>query len=876
MSLKFTSTWAKTPVASAVGLLSLLGSLMPAHAQEGEKAKEANKPESAQLERVSVTINKRAELVENVAASVSVMGSRFIERNNIKDFEDVVDFSPSIALTPAPGSGTSSINMRGIGTIQYGMGTSPDVAIVVNDIPVVLQTGAFQDLADVEKVEILKGPQSTLFGRNAIAGAVVITSKRAAGKLGGSASTLITSDGERRVKAGYGGSINDEFAFRVAASVTDFPGNVNNLTTGQKVNGKGAKTFMSRFLWSPTQDFDIELSPRYNRSFGTSTVAFNGIAPDPSKFNATTGVQPSIGTVMYNSSSLPGLPAAVPNQSNQPVSLLGDPSVPGSALYGINVGPRNVDIRKDYLPPNTTETKGIGLRINRRADNGASLSYIAGVESSLSWDYMDQDGFDVPVTQYMKTASGKVYGINEGLTQRGFYDSKSVTQELRFTSSDEGDVRFVGGLWHSYFNTHRHFWRGNALLSQTSPVEMDVQNPTTNLAVFGNANWDISPKFTLEGGLRINKEISGYSYQRAAGPADVFAPTVFVESQNNAETAVTGKLSVRYQIDKNMSAYLLHSIGYKGLAYDITSGLTAAFKDPVASQHAKNYELGLKGNFLQNTLSVNFAAFNSIFTNWQQRGSLYDEESMTLSSTKLMSIPKVTSRGIELDMAAVVAQRLRLNFGIALMKAEYGHYLSSSCYNDTSNVQQVAATYYAKADGTPSTVIKTPAMGADGSVVGKNVECKPYPGKATGPLGDTVAAYNSGLAFQDLDGRALLNAPKIKFNIGGQYDIDTGSLPFKAFLTASLRYTSERQTALNQDPRFIKPVEKIVNVGVGFSDQQDKYKLNLFVNNLFDKQYTNYLLYNNSSGVINNALVTQWNPARDAFRYYGARFDMKF
>lgn len=821
----------------AVAVLTVLGSLIPAQAQQSDNSKTTDNPDSGKLDRVVVTVNKRAELVENVAASVSVMSERFIERNNIKDFDDLVNYAPSITLSPSTNNSGVGINMRGIGTIQYGMGTSPDVAIVVNDIPIVLQGAAFQDLADVQRVEILKGPQSTLFGRSAIAGAMVITSKPAGGLLGGSGSAVITSDGEHRIKAAYGGTVSDGFAYRVAASESNFPGNVNNLTDGSKVNGNGGKTFMSRFLWTLTPDLDVEISPRYNWSKSTCcALVFSGLSVvDPTK---------PIGSFTVNGTALTPLVAGG-------ATVSGDPSAPGSALYGINVGRRNVDIRNDYPNGNTNETVGSGLRVNRRFDSGSTLSYIAGFERSKSWDVRDQDFVDLSTLPFMKNGAGQLSGMVGGVTQNGINDSRAVTQELRLTSPDDGAVRYVAGLWYSYFNTYRHFARGVTGLSITSPVEMDVNNPTTQIAAYANANWDFSPGFTLEGGLRLNREISGYTYSRSAGPTGVYSPTVFLESQDNAENAITGKLSLRYQFTKDLSGYVLHTTGYKGMAYDITSTMSPAVSNPVASETAKNYELGLKGNFLEDTLSMSFAAFNTTFNNWQQKGTSIDETGVATGNV-LLSIPKVTTQGVELDMSAVLSRRLRLNFGLALTDAHYGTYLGS-CYTDATN----------------TAVSPGSTVGILGGVAGRNSNCTNVPTKSTtGVAGVTP--------LQDIDGMQLVNAPKVKVNIGGQYDLDMGTLPYKVFLTGSMRYVSERQQQVSMDPRFIKPAEKITNIGMGISDLKEIYKLSLFVNNLFDEQYGGYLIYNNSGGVIGNALVRTWTPNRDAFRYFGARFDMKF
>src|SRR5258706_13473741 len=135
----------------------------PAAAQE-EKDKDKKK-----LESITVTGNKRVEKLEHVPLAISVLTEEMIERNNVRDIQDVINLSPALSITYGTTPANNGINMRGIGTTSIGIGVEADVAVIFDDIPIGMQVKAFSDLMDVQRISILKRPPSTLFGKCAIA-----------------------------------------------------------------------------------------------------------------------------------------------------------------------------------------------------------------------------------------------------------------------------------------------------------------------------------------------------------------------------------------------------------------------------------------------------------------------------------------------------------------------------------------------------------------------------------------------------------------------------------------------------------------------------------------------------------------------------------
>jgi iron complex outermembrane receptor protein len=140
--------------------------------------------------------------------------------------------------------------MRGIGTVSVGIGVESDVAVIIDDIPIAVQFQAFRDLADVARIEVLKGPQSTLFGKSAVAGAINIVTKPIAGPMvyRGSA-YLHRRQGMARRRLGRRPLTNTSRCACIAARER-MPGNFTNLTTAKEVNGSGGKTFMAKLQWT--------------------------------------------------------------------------------------------------------------------------------------------------------------------------------------------------------------------------------------------------------------------------------------------------------------------------------------------------------------------------------------------------------------------------------------------------------------------------------------------------------------------------------------------------------------------------------------------------------------------------------------------------
>jgi iron complex outermembrane receptor protein len=798
----------RTPIAVAV-LAALLCAARPGAAQEADAKPGAATEAKAKpaLEQITVTANKRIENLEHVPMAISVMTEEFIERNNMRDITDVINLSPALSLTYGTTPANNGINMRGIGTTSIGIGVEADVAVIIDDIPIGMQVKAFSDLADIQRIEILKGPQNTLFGKSAIAGAIYMVTKPVFGPLSGKAMVTRTSDHESRYAVTYGGALSDTLGFRIAASDNDFPGNVNNLTTGSKVNGASSKTLMGKLSWHPIRQLDIDLSPRWNKTSNNCCVL------------VLTSFTPLQGALLSNIAQLPA----------------------SSLLQGITPGPANVNVRNDAFTGQDSRDRGAGLRVNWTMDSGATLTSITSASRYDANDSRDQDFVDVPTLLYYPLANGRAAGVNAGYTQYGTFKVTSRTQELRWVSADDSALRYVAGLWYGKNTIDRHFIRGYDGIALTTPTQYFTDTYNENKAIFGQGTWDFLPSLSALLGLRYNRETSGYHFATGAPPPAAFVPTGVFSSTGNGENSLTGKASLQHQVTPDLMVYGMTATGYKGKAYDLTSSLTAATaaQQPVKSEHARTWEVGLKGNFLANRLTVNFAAFTTKFRDYQQNSGGYLPETTTYV-TRLNSVGGVQTKGAEVDIAFLPVRDLLLNASFAYTDATITDWPNAPCYN----------------------VANSPNGGF-------NAECR---------LRDPRYGNQN---VQDLKGGRMPNAPRIKYYVGGQYDIRL-PLAFDAFVNANYRYQSDVLTNLNQDPTLAVPAYGIANLGFGIRDKRDRFRATFFVNNVFDKHYANTGLTGLGSwsarapNPVVNVTTATWTPARDAFRYYGLRLDVAF
>lgn len=747
---------------------------------------------------IVVTATRRSERLQDVPISVTAVTKDVLERQNVRDINDLTKLVPGLTITYGSQPGNFSINMRGIGTLSNGIAVESDVAVVIDDVPVGFQAAAFKDLIDVERIEALKGPQSTLFGKSAIAGVLNITTQAPTDHWTGHATGLVTGDREWRLGGTISGPITDNLKVRLTAARDYYAGNVENITTGDRLNGSKGFTVTGKLQWDPTSQISLTLQPRYNRTDADCCVSpINSLSP---------GLYYQGISQLPEATVLAGIPY---NQSD------------------------NVKVRNDFRAGGISRTYGLTWRGSYTFDGqflpGATLSYIGSFDNYRMHDFQDIDGTDQPFLLYFPVAAPS--GINGGARINGRFDAKSFTEEMRLTSPGGQRLRYTVGLWYAHNALDRDLDRGPVLQF----VHYLATSHNENYSFYTDLAFDLLPKLTAVGGFRLNRQNIDYGFDNftAAKP--------FHLQGANSDNAITGKAGLQYHLTRDNMVYATFSTGYKGQAYDLVSTFNAAeaAAGPVKPETATNYEIGFKNSFFDHKLVFNTTFFWTDYKGFQTSVQSFLPDGTYL--TFLNSIGKLRSRGIEVDAIARPFAGLSINASGAFDDAKIVDFPFGPCYAN-------------QAQGCFLDPRVTP--GANGSAKPGNV--------------------------QNLDGKRLNNAPRFKFNIGGEYDFPLRGEDLGGFLTLNYRWQSDVNYSLNQDPVTIQKAYGVVDGSIGATAGGGKYKLSVFVNNLLDKRFavgignttSGFSALPGATGVI--ASGTNWQPARDSFRYAGARLDVGF
>ena len=770
----------KRAILCGVSVAACFGISIPAFADD-----------TGQLEEIVVTAEKRAENLQEVPISVTVVSAEALSKANVDGFSDLSKFTPSMTITAGDQPANSSIIIRGVGTFAFSIAAEPSVLVVIDDVAVGYQAQAFTDLVDLDRVEVLNGPQSTLFGKSASAGLINVTTKAPTDTWSYYGDVKATTDDEQRASLSLSGPISDTLSFRISGSFRYWGGNVNNLTSGGQIDDDRAGAVRAKVQWRPNDSLNATFTLHYTEDRAECC----------------------------------GVPLSYLGSG---AHLFGVPTLPQSAaIPGINPGPLNDAVRVNQAPIANAEDTGFTSHISYNYGNVTLLS-VTGVDEYRLHDLTDFDTTDANTLQYFTpftntqpagSSPGSQPLTNGGLLQGGRFTVKTFSQEFRLSSNGLHDFNYVAGAYFSYEDLVRNFGRGfvgntKAIANWRGETQYD------NIAAFGQTTWTFAPKTTLITGIRFNREDSNYTYDDYYR---VIHFPAFGEPTNNVDNVVTGKAGLQYQFTPSIMAFGFFARGYKGVAYDLVTGLSAveAASFPVRPEKSNDYEVGLRTEWLDRRLIVNGTVYDTEYTDFQVQTIVPN----ILNSFILTNIPKVRTRGFELQSVAQITPDLHASLGYAYTDAYAVDYPVGQCYSGQ-----------------------------------------------TAPASCTASP-----AFQNLSGSTLPNAPKNKITAALDYKHNIPGLPLDADLTLSSFWQSAQNFSITGDPGTLQPSYGITNMNLQFIPQAfSNFSVSVFCNNMFDKHYAA-----NISNVRGN--WTFPNPApvgtayaqelpRDWDRFFGIRF----
>lgn len=592
-------------------------------AQDAGSAEVEVQDDDRRLSTVTVVAQKREQDILDVPAAVSAVSDEMLEQSGVTDFSGLQQVSPSLTIDTGSNANNSSINLRGIGTYAFSIGVEPSVSVIVDDVPVVQQAQAFSTLADIERVEVLRGPQGTLFGKNASAGVINIVTKAPSNTLTGSLSATFTDDDEQRYNASLSGPINDAVGFRLNAYTYERDGHINNLADNTQLNGDEGSGVRVKLVADVTDRLTAQFVADFSetKSDGTAST-FRDIPTGAALF---------------------GL-------------------VPAAAFTsGITPGEGNFNARLDDKPVNESEQSVYSFKLSYELGDHELVS----VTSYQDWSY--RFGQDLDNTDFNLVGALTGGAASGGIYQSGPFSADQFTQELRLVSPPGDLIDYLFGIWYSDAETSRSFQRGPIFAA-----DWEGQTATTNYAAFGQATWHISDQWDLAAGARLSKEEIevGFTDNRA----------VQSYSGDDSESAFTGKVSLQRFFDNGLTAFVGVSTGYKGQGYDVSSGFDQSSADnPVKSETSVSYEAGLKGRILDDRLQFNLVAFLTDYEDFQAQAAVVDGDS-GLIQLELNNVGELRTQGIEFDMMAQLNRNWRVDASAALIDASIESFVNAQCY----------------------------------------------------------------------------------------------------------------------------------------------------------------------------------------------------
>lgn len=597
------------------------------------------------LEEIIVTATKREQNLQDVAAAVTALSDEAISQAQINSSEDLAIMVPSLTLQKGSDARESSFNIRGIGTQSYSIGAEPSVSTMLDGVVMGRSGQAFMELMDIQRIEVLRGPQGTLFGKNSTGGVVHIITRQPTEEHTGEIKGSVLSGEEYRAGFTVSGPLTDNLGYRLTGSGSDVSGYTKNFFDGEEYNGSENWTARGKLHWAPTDDIDMVLSVDYSDQECDCTVS------------AIRSLEPWDG-----------------NEAKV-AEILGllDPVVPGDDNNEANI---------DLIPSSQSSQWGSALEINWDIGDFTLTSISAArgfdIDGNSSDDY---DGQPVVVI---------------GLQQVSDVTQEQFTQELRITSPDDDRFTYVAGLFYFDQQVDREYSRSLDFGLDNNPTGMATFSAeTTNWAAFGEAVWTFSDDWRLIFGGRYTEDELDYKFRRTRDGLPVGIPVPVVPSVDSTdESDFSGKLALQWDISDDGMGYLSYTEGYKGPAFDLTFDADPTTQERIDPETSTSLEMGFKSTLFDGRATLNAALFYSEYDNFQAEG-FFDSDGLPNCPPEnptcdpgddpgaflLVNAGEVSTQGLELDFQAQVTENLRISGGLALIDAKIDEYLEGPCNN---------------------------------------------------------------------------------------------------------------------------------------------------------------------------------------------------
>lgn len=600
----------------------------------------AQQPSETTLEEITVTARKRVENLQGLALSVSAMGAQEIQNNFATDLRDLVYISPNLLLddtSQGPG-GVAAAYIRGIGVSEVEKNFDPAVGVVVDGIFRGTMTGSIERAIDIARVEILRGPQGTLFGRNTIGGVINMERTKPTGENGG------------KIRAGFGNyetatldgvfnfALSDTTALKLTASYKDQgEGYVTNNVTGRKDGQVEYRAFGFNPLFRPKEGLEIEFTYLQERTDQDTPTLLN-IGQPGQVFCAGFGVCSPDGTTPISGGRY---------RSDQ--------------AYGDDVTwilGEDPNFNPPLSPYDTTyDADTIQLEVRWDLNDEYRFDYIYGNWETEETVMTDWDGVQEVMFHTDRPAE---------------YEQDS--HELRLTYGAGGDLSYTVGayFWDSEYTIRLLSWIGFAAPNFILELPQTTFQTSESWAVFFEGDYVINDQWTLTLGGRYT--VDDKTTDQRGGVNEV-AATDWSE--------FTPKIALKYQIDDDSMVYGLFSAGYRAGGFNGRVDGVETATVPYDPETVGNFELGYKSEKLDGRMTFNVVAFYMDYKDKQEEIQQASATSGTGQVTRVVNAANATITGLEVDVMYLAESGIILRANLGLLDAKYDDFTVNTGTTDT-------------------------------------------------------------------------------------------------------------------------------------------------------------------------------------------------
>jgi iron complex outermembrane receptor protein len=611
-------------------------------------------PDTSQLEEVVVTARRVQERLQDVPVAVTVLSSEQLRANNVTTIKDLQSQAPSLFITTGGGgTSTASVGIRAQTQADTLLTTEPSVAVYVDNVPLPRQVGLRANLFDIDRVQVLKGSQGTLFGKNTTGGAVLFSTKSPSTReLGGYMNVAVGNYNYSQLSAAFNYPvIDDMLGVRVAAQKTKNTG-FGRTATGEKMGNLNNESVRLSMLFTPTENIELRLSADNTRSRGGGNV-IRTVWVNPIGLNMN-GLLSEIATEL-------GLrPTTSPENQR--------------AAYDAFVA---------------AATAG-GARDNTSVAHQFGNLDVAGVMGDFSIRFSGLTFRSISGHRWINREDLTVFDTVPFHILRVdlFQDDKSFTQELQLFNESTSRLSWIIG---GYYNNERgHEGQISTSLFAINPTysRPDFIVSNKSVAAFAQANFDVTRTLRLTGGIRYSKVKQEYiGFNRVelpvGNPISCAIPPVMrtpgQACQTNLSTSAQDPsylASVDWKPSSDVMIYAKTASSFRGGGINPRGNATSVNSyDAFKPEKTTDYEVGLKGDFLERRLRVNAAAF---LTNYRgiQRSTITFINGAIANRTD--NAAKATVKGVELELTAKPMEQLTLNASGSVVDPKYDEFADAS------------------------------------------------------------------------------------------------------------------------------------------------------------------------------------------------------